>query len=591
MDILSIRKGLQTNYNRAISNYNKQEYDGFFQAIRSAIEWLCQFMIEDMISSEKLAEDLIEGNKTLIVEKGYRTLVDCEVEPQSSEWIRLAKDVFFYSKQDSFINSAIKADMEGHFKILSSVYALGNACIHASHQSKNITTQAHAYAPMFAAMFDSFRSNGILSKPALTFIDGLDKIETTNKQVVTQMSKKLEEEEARRKEIEQEKQDALAKAEAAKRERDEMQERLLRMQEELKQTKAEKAKTEAKNESLNEQLSSASEGYELSSARLENLEKMVAELKGALSNVNEDKQPVNDNEEIIEEEVSLDNLFDMPEEEEEVTPESLFDKKEGYISEESSSETLKEPTDRKLKRAKSLVEKGYTPAEIMAVTRWRPINTYERLCKLVKGGYFDYNRFIPENIENIITESIEELGSDAGVDEIWHNCKKSVNKWQVKMILDYYESIDFHVPAPDNSQEKFEQFVTSKFLLDKRKCMKQLLSLRSLKWPEIIIELTAYRQKTVFGVGVWYENDIDEFSLGWDYLKAYRDYEKGINGMVYLVLGAGGKPDSPKELYLIPIKAFKKDKVLSKKELKVYKTKKTTGSFKYDPSTHKLTLN
>lgn len=478
MDTRYIRERLYNNYNRAINNYNSQDYEGFFQSIRPAIEWLCQFLVVNFISDESLVEDLIFGNKKFIIEKGYRSLINCNEEPKSSGWIRLAQDAFFYSKQDSsHIEQFLKDEMEGYFKIMKSTFSnastIGN---HASYHSKNTETQARACANMFAAMFDSFRSNGILSKPALAFIEGLDKVEISDKREMTQMSKKLAEEEARRKNAEQENKEAVAIAEAAKRERDELLEEIRLAQEAL-------AKKSAENADLHKKLATTKEKLETTTQKFGDLEQELDVLhecySEALAQVDEleKKNQIQQDESV--EEISLDELFEMEEGEveEEVSLDNLFDMPEDDLLSESSKELEHSPNedesdikDRMVQKALKFIKQGLTPSQIIKEKRWRPINTYARLTKLVELGYYDARKFIEEETYDVIMNSITVLGSEADAYTLQDNCSKRVSLWQVKMILAELAYKEIIIPA--QKQEINEWFFIKGLLFTKNKTSK-----------------------------------------------------------------------------------------------------------------------
>lgn len=476
MDTNIIKESFRDSYNKAIEQYNHQDYESFFEKIRKAIEWFCKLLVLDFLEDDNLADDLLMGRQTIIVEKGIRSLCDCYEVPDSRKLILLAKDAFFYTKQQSYLEKTLKHEIESHFSDLNRLFSQASKVIHASYPTLNIETQARAYAPMLVAMFDYFQSNKILSKPTLSIFDALVKIETSNNHEVTQMNQRLAEEEARRKKSELEMQDARAKEEATKKKLEELQEKMRLVQDALAQKNAE-------NAALHQTLATTKEELETTTQKFGDLEQELDVLhecySEALAQVDElEKKNLPQQDESVEE-ISLDELFEMEEEEveEEVSLDNLFDMPEDDLLSESSKELEHSPNedesdikDRMVQKALKFIKQGLTPSQIIKEKRWRPINTYARLTKLVELGYYDARKFIEEETYDVIMNSITVLGSEADAYTLQDNCSKRVSLWQVKMILTELKHNDIIIPA--QKQEINEWFFIKGLLFTKNKTSK-----------------------------------------------------------------------------------------------------------------------
>lgn len=265
-------------------------------------------------------------------------------------------------------------------------------------------------------------------------------------------------------------------------------------------------------------------------------------------------------------------------------------------------------TDPMLVKAWTLSNSELTTKEIIEKSRWRPINAYERLTKLVLKGYFDAKRYMDEDTYNLVMNSIKKFGTKADVHDIQNNCGRGISLWHVNMVLAElkYNKIVIKSPAEakpsrivetqikdlvvDNvTQSLFENYIVNCFRIQYRKCFTRKPSNAILKEPEIVIELTAYGKVTTFAVATWFEQKVNTtFTLDWDYLSVYRKYSRKIDGEFYFVLGKGGTPQQPKKIYILPLSIFKKDTPVNLTS--TYKAENVTGSFRYDINSGKLTL-
>lgn len=144
----------------------------------------------------------------------------------------------------------------------------------------------------------------------------------------------------------------------------------------------------------------------------------------------------------------------------------------------------------------------------------------------------------------------------------------------------------------------FENFIVKKFDLTVFK----LMEWRSDKYhegryaqtnhyPDMEWELNlAFAKKATFAVeckyrSVYYENGIkicEPYQLN-----NYRDYAHKHQVPVYILLGVGGEPAAPAELFIIPLQ-YMNNNYMSERELSTLKKRKTDGTFFYDSQTNQL---
>ena len=139
-------------------------------------------------------------------------------------------------------------------------------------------------------------------------------------------------------------------------------------------------------------------------------------------------------------------------------------------------------------------------------------------------------------------------------------------------------------PEPyDKVQDLFIEYIRSCFRIEKHKCFKQIPTDLSKDEPDLVIELTAYKKKKVFAISSFFNGTQESFIFRWEYLKAFRQYDKKISGKSYFIIGYGGTPDKPEKLYILPLSLFKKDTAVYLKDLKRNCIKvNNKGEFRYD---------
>ena len=108
--------------------------------------------------------------------------------------------------------------------------------------------------------------------------------------------------------------------------------------------------------------------------------------------------------------------------------------------------------------------------------------------------------------------------------------------------------------------------------------------------PDLLMELRLYNKKEVFSVECKYRNDFFkntiEFSTP-EQFKRYQTYETQKNIPVFIAFGIGGNPDSPKHLYIVPLKKINSN-VITRAEIVNYEKKEIEKGFFYDCKTKEL---
>jgi hypothetical protein len=105
--------------------------------------------------------------------------------------------------------------------------------------------------------------------------------------------------------------------------------------------------------------------------------------------------------------------------------------------------------------------------------------------------------------------------------------------------------------------------------------------------PDLEFEFDHKDTRVRFGIQCLYREDTGKKDIKLfpaERLQAYRHYQEENEIDLYYVLGIGGKPDDPNELYLIPAKLIRSEYV-SREALKPYNK---SGMFFYNSATQKL---
>jgi len=573
MNIDDIKIELKNRYNKAVNFYRANEFNEFFSNIRVAIEYLAQLMLYEIIDNDDEFITLLNSDRSTLIKYGKSR------EIKGKDYLFLVSDVYKEKKRN--INGTSQSDLrwlQSNCTTLAANYNLASKSLHSSiplNSKLDLRAQANRIAFYFEALFNEMENNNIFSNGTVSFLLSLDSFVQKNS------SNK-------------------SNAIAALTELNQIQEQNLKMsKKEILETKEENSKLESEVQKL------LAENDELKRKHTSELQ----EKDQLLDQINHKYEKS-----IREKEEAEQIAFDALSENERLKKLNDSDKPSILTSNtrtrntENNENNAPRLTDPMLVKAWTLSNSELTTKEIIEKSRWRPINAYERLTKLVLKGCFDAKRYMDEDTYNLVMNSIKKFGSKADVHDIQNNCGRGISLWHVNMVLAElkYNKIVIKSPAEakpsrivetqikdlvvDNvTQSLFENYVVNCFRIQYRKCFTRKPSNAILKEPEIVIELTAYGKVTTFAVATWFEQKVNTtFTLEWDYLSVYRKYSKKIDGGFYFVLGKGGTPQQPKKIYILPLSIFKKDTPVNLTS--TYKAENVSGSFRYDMNSGKLTL-
>ncbi len=146
--------------------------------------------------------------------------------------------------------------------------------------------------------------------------------------------------------------------------------------------------------------------------------------------------------------------------------------------------------------------------------------------------------------------------------------------------------------------DDFEIFVIEKFSNKYFKCkswrgdkMAPSHFPESNKYPDLELEFNYKDYNRKIAVECKYRSNFSGgcVDLGsYDKLQQYKVFERENGIQVYVVLGVGGEPTAPEELYLIPLPHIESNKMYRNKLSKEY-TKSLSAKFFYDAANHCLT--
>ena len=107
--------------------------------------------------------------------------------------------------------------------------------------------------------------------------------------------------------------------------------------------------------------------------------------------------------------------------------------------------------------------------------------------------------------------------------------------------------------------------------------------------PDLEISFSNKNVYNYFAVECKWQNNINKNKLEWakDYqLKNYKDFEHATGKTVFIVIGIGGQPDKPRELFVLPLSKISSTE-LYLNDLRRYE--KFNENFFYDPRNNALT--
>lgn len=140
--------------------------------------------------------------------------------------------------------------------------------------------------------------------------------------------------------------------------------------------------------------------------------------------------------------------------------------------------------------------------------------------------------------------------------------------------------------------KEFEEYIIKKFDFSRKS-----LKLVSRSEPsgvksgaDLLIELTTKKANYNFAVECAWRSEVKESAFEWtkeETLNNILALSKNDKAALFLVLGEGGSPSYPNDLYIIPITSAKQ---FSIQNLAAYRCNDLSGKFFYDGLTKKLTI-
>jgi len=591
--MIEVIKIIEQEYNNAIRHYVNKDYVSFFKSIRIPLEKIPMVIIHDILSEENY-EDFINGETENILQK---TL---DHEPTGKDFARYLPACYYYKMRESLgfkhkrMSDMLKLDFESFSREMNRYWGIASSLLHGDIPNCDISTQASSCQSFFPSFFDFIKNNRIVSDSLIEFFYSLDKVNSISGKENHESKKQIEE--LTQQVIEKNRSLLIA------------QQQQQQTEIELSQTKAnhrEEIKAKEKEisalklileEKLNDNQKLQEERVIAEKQRLEAENIAYAAIEEAERIKAEKASPVIATTESIEENASIvDKIVSLRDDDTKET--SVNTVPLVTINHNVPNSVVKKNTfrDADHKKAFNLAMKGQTPNEIKNRYAWSPAYTYSCLTNLIEDGMLPTDPFIDRITYDIIMDSIKELGSDADNKEIRDNCEQAVTLWQVNMVLAELRSSNQIIESSydeDEAAKEFAKNVLRCFHIERHKCFSIIPSDPDSWEPDIVIELSAYKQRRVFAIGVYFEKkkNADSITLNWDYLKGYRDYNKQIDGPVFFILGKGGKVDMPQELYILPLSLFKKNKPIFYCDIEKYRQTKTTGVYRYNINTDELNI-
>ena len=107
---------------------------------------------------------------------------------------------------------------------------------------------------------------------------------------------------------------------------------------------------------------------------------------------------------------------------------------------------------------------------------------------------------------------------------------------------------------------------------------------------EVIFNLKTKGVNEAFAIECKWRKNYLKNGIEWakDYqIKNYKEYADKLNIPVFVVIGVGGEPENPNELFIIPLRNMKEN-TINKSELEKYKREVTEKPFFWDYENNKL---
>lgn len=140
--------------------------------------------------------------------------------------------------------------------------------------------------------------------------------------------------------------------------------------------------------------------------------------------------------------------------------------------------------------------------------------------------------------------------------------------------------------------KQFEEYVIKKFDFSRNslRLVSRVETTTAKSSADLLVELTTQKAKYNIAIECAWRSDSRESALEWtkeEILNKILASAKKDKAALFLVLGEGGKPSYPNDLYIIPITSAKQYSI---QNIATYRCNDLSGKFFYDGPTKKLTI-
>lgn len=425
------------DYNCAVKSYNDGDYVSFLRHIRPTIERLCVLIIRDCSEDDELAEDIISGDKAIDFDrntKEYRiSYYSSNGKPKGSSWINAARNSFAYKFQMTKIDSSIERSIRTFFEDFHRFYSISSSTAQHFGQNKlDISIQSIACASCFAAFFDFIRAYKLLSDSIINVFDKLYKIESEEDAKLYELEKELETERALKEKAILEKNESESKLADVLSHNTQDKESMSQIQELLNKAIQEKTESNSREQiakeeivSLSQQLSSAQN--ELKSKN-ESLDAALFEIETLKAEINKAKESSDTDSKIEEEEpeVTLDNLFDMTDEEPEEDEEE-----EDYLDQFDLSDYQRNFVNKLL----PLVEEELSVKEMAENLNIKAQTVIDRLSFMIEKSIIQLDYILKRQDIQDILYILRQTGLDSSIRSINSKCYYKHSSEDIQLVI------------------------------------------------------------------------------------------------------------------------------------------------------------
>ncbi len=174
------------DYHLAVDSFNSKDYSAFFRNIRPSIELISQFLIFDFLNNDKRARDIINGDAYFEKDKVNYSYSICSYQakypPTGRVFCELFPKAYYCAHRDvtdknaSDAKKRIKRGLDSCSAELCRYYSIASELgSHAGRSVLDIAIQAQSCAAFFMGFWDYIKSNNIVSRSAVPFLDNLDR--------------------------------------------------------------------------------------------------------------------------------------------------------------------------------------------------------------------------------------------------------------------------------------------------------------------------------------------------------------------------------------------------------------------------------